>query len=139
MSPEDNKVIVHRFFDEVWNKGNDSVVELYLASDFIEHFPDMEGGREGFLKTARLFRIAFPDIHLTIEDEIAEGDKVVHRWTWRCTHAGPLFGIPPTGNKLQFSGITIVRVKDGQIIERWANLDEMGMFQQMNALSAVGL
>jgi len=134
MSPEENKIIARRFFEEVWNKSNDSVVDLYLAPDFIEHFPGMEGGHEGFLKTAKLFRTAFPDINLDIEDEIAAGDKVVHRWTWRCTHKGPLYGVPPTGNKLQFSGMTIVRLADGQIVERWASLDELGMLQQMGAI-----
>lgn len=135
MSPEENKLIARRFFEEVWNHANDSVVEQSLAPDFIEHFPGMEGGREGFVKTARLFREAF-DIHLTIEDEIAAEDKVVHRWTWRCIHKGPLFGIPPTGKTVEFSGITIVRLAQGQIVERWANLDELGMFQQMGALPA---
>lgn len=138
MSPDENKVIAHRFFDSVWNKSDDSVVDLYLDADFIEHFPGMEGGREGFLRTAQVFRTAFPDIDLTIEDEIAAEDKVVHRWVWRCTHKGPLLGIQPTGNKLEFTGMTIVRMANGKIAERWASLDELAMFQQMGALPAVG-
>jgi steroid delta-isomerase-like uncharacterized protein len=138
MSVEENKAIAHRFFDSVWNKGDDSVVDRYLAPDFVEHFPGMEGGRDGFMKTSRLFREAFPDIDLTIEDEIAAGDRVVHRWVWRCTHKGPFLGIPPTGNRLEFTGMTIVRMADGEIAERWASLDELTMFQQMGVLPAVG-
>src|SRR5208283_2227195 len=68
MTPEENKVIARRFFEAVWNKSDDSVVNIYLSPNFIEHFPDMEGGRDGFLKTAKLFRTGFPDINLTIED-----------------------------------------------------------------------
>ena len=85
MSPDQNKLIVREFFDSVWNKRDDSVVDRYLALQFIEHFPGMEGGRAGFKKTTQLFRAAFPDINLTIEDEIATEEKVIHRWTWRCT------------------------------------------------------
>lgn len=139
MSPEENKAVVHLFYDSVWNKRDDSVVDLYLAPDFIEHARVFgpEGGREGFKRTAQLFRVGFPDINLTIEDEIATADKVVHRWVWRCTHLGTLLGFPPTGNKIEFTGITIVRMVNGQIAERWASLDELTMFQQMGALPAV--
>ncbi len=137
MSPEENKAIVHRFFDEVWNQRNDSVVNEYLAQDFIEHFPGMEGGRDGFLRTAKVFRDAF-DINLTIEDEIAAGDRVVHRWTWRCLNKGQLFGIPATNKTIVFSGMTIVRMANGKIAERWASLDQLGMFQQMGVLPQVG-
>ena len=138
MTPEENKAIVHRFFDAVWNKKDDSLVDTYLAVDFVEHFPGMEGGRDGFRRTAEVFRTAFPDIVLTIEDEIATTDRVVHRWNWQCTHKGNFLGIPPTGKKLNFSGMTIVRMKEGQIAERWAGLDQLGMYQQMGLLPAVG-
>jgi steroid delta-isomerase-like uncharacterized protein len=138
MSVEENKAIAHLFFDTVWNKGDESVVDVYLAPDYVEHSPGWEPGREGYKKTAQQYRNAFPDINVTIEDEIAAEDRVVHRWTWRCTFKGPLFGFQPTGNKVEFTGITIVRLANGQIAERWANVDELTLLQQIGALPPVG-
>jgi len=138
MSAEENLAIAHHFFDSVWDKGDDSVLDKHLAEAFIEHFPGMESGRDGFRRTAQVFRAAFPDIRLTIEDEFASGDRVVHRWVWRCTHRGDLFGIAPTGNRLEFTGMTIVRLENGVIVERWSNIDSLTMFQQMGALPLVG-
>jgi steroid delta-isomerase-like uncharacterized protein len=137
MVAEDNKAIAHKLFDEVWNKGNVDVVDEYIATDYIEHFPGMKGGRDGFRETHTLFRTAFPDIQLTIDDEFAVGDRVVHRWTWRCTHRGELFGIPPTGKRVQFSGILILRMVNGQIAERWSQLDRLSLLQQLGAIPAL--
>jgi steroid delta-isomerase-like uncharacterized protein len=137
-SPVENKAIAHRFFDEIWNKGNFSVIDQYVAENFVEHFPGMESGREGFRRTATVFRTAFPDLELIIQDEIAEADRVVHRWTWRATHKGPLYGMAATGKRVDFSGMVIVRLERGQIAERWTSLDMLGLLQQLGAIPPLG-
>ena len=78
-----------------------------------------------------MFRAGMPDIKLTIEDEIFTAEKVVHRWRLAGTNTGSLMGIPPTGKPVTFSGITTVRMHDGKIVERWTNVDELGVLQQL--------
>jgi steroid delta-isomerase-like uncharacterized protein len=134
MSEGQNKEIAHYFFDQLWNHANLSVIEEYVAPDFIEHFPGMENGREGFRKTAKLFLNAFPDLQLTIHDEVAEGDRVVHRWTWRATHSGELFGIPATGKLVEFDGMIMVRMANGQLVERWSRIDEVTLLRQLGVI-----
>jgi predicted ester cyclase len=134
MSPLENKAIARRFFDEIWNKGNFGVIDEHIAVNFVEHFPGMESGREGFRRTAALFRKAFPDLELIIHDEIAEADRVVHRWTWKATHKGELYGMAPTGKHVEFSGMVIVRLEGVEIVERWTSLDMLGLLQQLGAL-----
>src|SRR5262245_43394849 len=99
MSSEENKALTRRFYQEVWNKGNlDAVAEL-LTSDFVDHAapPGFAPGREGAKQVFSMYRSAFPDFRLAIEDLIAEDDKVVARWVTQGTHQGELMGIPPTG------------------------------------------
>ncbi len=136
---EENKALSRRFIEEVLNAGNLEVVDELVAEDHVHHDPAMpeEGhGRENVKEFASMYRSAFPDIHVQIEDQIAEGDKVATRWTGTGTHEGELMGINPTGNRVRVAGMTIERIADGQIAETWDNYDALGMMQQLGAIPA---
>ena len=135
-TPEQNNAIAVQFFDSVWNKGDFSVLDTLIAPDADDHStvggkPKTEKGSASFRAIVSMFRAAMPDIHLTIDDEIYAGDKVVHRWTLTGTDTGGVMGNPPSGKELTFTGITTVRMKNGKIVERWANVDELGLLQQL--------
>jgi steroid delta-isomerase-like uncharacterized protein len=134
---EANKELARRFFHAAWNEGDMQMIDELTKPDAIDHSTvkgKTETGSESFKQIVSMFRAAMPDIHLTIEDEIAEGDKVVHRWSLHGTHTGELMGVPPTGKQVAFTGTTIVRIKDGKITERWANVDELDMLQQLGVV-----
>ena len=136
MSAEDNKAIARRSFDEIWNKGNLAVVDEVTAANYVAHdptSPDLKGP-EGLKQFVNLYRAAFPDIRLTVEDQIAEGDQVVSRWTARGTHKGELQGIPPTGKQGTVTGITITRYAGGKAVEAWTNWDTLGLMQQLGVV-----
>lgn len=138
---EQNKHLVRRSVEEVWNEGNYAVVDELVASDFVIHAstPDEEvHGPEGAKEYFRMLRQAFPDIHFTIEDQIAEGDRVVTRWTARATHAGAFKGIPPTGVQGTITGIDIDRIANDKVVECWTNLDELGLMQQLGVIATPG-
>jgi steroid delta-isomerase-like uncharacterized protein len=133
---ERNKAFMRRGIEEVWNEGDFDVVNELLASDFVSHLPHDElHGPEGVKQYFGMLRRAFPDIHFTIEDQIAEGDLVVTRWTARATHQGEFQGISPTGKSATVTGITINRFANGKVVEGWANLDELGLLQQLGVVS----
>ncbi len=139
ISPDANNAIAVRFFDSVWNKGDFGVLDTLIAPDADDHSmvggqPKTEKGSASFRGIVSMFRAAMPDIHLTIDDEIYAGDKVVHRWHLVGTDTGGVMGMPPSGKRLTFSGTTIVRMRDGQIVERWANVDELGLLQQLGVV-----
>ncbi len=121
MSVEENKALVRRYFDEIDRTGDESVVDHYVSADFVDHSPSL--GRtpdlEGLKAAFRMFRTGSPGTH-RIEDIVAEGDKVVVRVTGQGVHSGELFGIPATQREFTATGITIFRVADGMIVERWA-------------------
>ncbi|MDG6923189.1 MAG: ester cyclase, partial [Nitrososphaerota archaeon] len=128
MGIEENKALVHRFFTRAW-EGDLTAVDELIAPDSIDHSTvggkaKVATGANSFKQIISMFRTAMPDLKLTILDEIAEGDKVVHRWQIVGTNTAPLMGIPPTGKQITFTGTTVVRVARGKIAERWANLDE---------------
>ena len=105
MPTEQNKAIFRRMVEEIFNRGNMSLVDEFLAPDFIEREelpPGIPPGREGVKQMTIMFRSAFPDFKATIDDMIAEGDKVVVRMTWSGTHKGEFMGIPPTGKSVSF-------------------------------------
>ena len=135
MSAEENKAVVRREIEEVFNHtGNlDAADEIY-APDYVGHEPTTGEirGVEAAKQYAALFRQAFPDVEATIEDQIAEGDKVVTRFTSRGTHQGETedFG-PPTGRRVEVTGITIERFSQGKIVEDWTNFDALGLMQQL--------
>jgi predicted ester cyclase len=139
MSTEENKAVVRREIEEIFNHtGNlDAADEIY-APNYVGHDPtfgDLDGP-EAAKQSAAMYRQAFPDVEATIEDQIAEGDKVVTRFTARGTHQGETeaFG-PPTGNRIEVTGITIERFADGKVVEDWTNFDALGLMQQLGLVS----
>jgi steroid delta-isomerase-like uncharacterized protein len=133
---DENKQRYLRLADEVLTNKNLAIVDELIASDFTEHVGGQARrvGVEGF-KAARLRRnAACPDWEVTVEDIIAEGDKVVARATGRGTHLGECMGIPPTGKRIKVSWIAIYRVVDGKLAEHWQHIDELGLRQQLGAV-----
>ncbi len=132
---EQNKALMRRGIEEVWSRGNFDVVDEVVAADFVGHqTPGETHGPEGVKRYFGMLRRAFPDIHFTIEDQIAEGNRVATRWTARATHRGEYQGIAPTGRAGVVTGITINRVANGKIVEGWTNLDELGMLHQLGVI-----
>ena len=141
MSTEQNKALVRQMVEEIFNRGNMSLADEFLAPDFVEREelpPGIPRGREGFKQLTTIFRSAFPDFKVTIDDLVAEGDKVVIRATWSGTHEGEFMGVPPTGKSVSFGVIDIMRVDGGKFVEHWGQMDSMGMMQQLGAIPAPG-
>ena len=138
MSAE-NKAIVRRFMEDGWNKGDLSVIEACVTPDFVDHDPanppHLGKGIAGAKQVVNLYRSAFPDLHFTIEDLIAEGDKVVVRYRATGTHKGELMGLAPTNRRATVTAILISRIAGGKIAEQWSNWDTAGLLQQLGAAS----
>jgi steroid delta-isomerase-like uncharacterized protein len=135
---EQNKMLVRRVLEEVWNRGNFAVVDELIARDYVGHSSIETRGAQGYKQFFVAQRKAFPDIQYTVEDQVAEGDRVVTRWKARGTHRGELMGIPPTGKQGAVTGITIFRIVGGNVVECWTNVDELGMLQQLGVIPAPG-
>jgi steroid delta-isomerase-like uncharacterized protein len=137
MSAE-NKAIVTRWFDEVWNQGKAETIDKLLAPHAIVHGlgPAPLVGPAGFKAFHAAYRNAFPDVALQVDDLIAEGDRVVARWSGRGTHKGDGLGFAATNKPANFRGMTIVRVQNGQLVEGWNQFDQFGMLQQLGQLGA---
>lgn len=138
---EENKELVRRSNEEVWDKGNLDHLDDYVAEDYVEYnsaSPEPIRGREGYKQNVEMVRGAFPDLSVTTEDLIAEGDKVVTRYTLTGTHQNPFMGIEPTGNEVKIEGISIGRLEDGRVVEGWTNIDVMGMMQQLGVVEPPG-
>ena len=140
MSLEENKAFTRRLYDEMLGKKNEAILDEVLDSNFVDHspFPGQDPGIEGTKKGMREFLNAFPDLSYDMEFQVSEGDMVVSRLTVRGTHKGEMAGIPPTGKQISMKGIDAFRVKDGKIVERWGNFDDLGMMQQLGAVPAPG-
>ncbi len=136
MSLEHNKALVRRLMEEDISQGDESVAEAIIHPEFVDHTnpPGMQYGLEGHKAIVRLFRSIFPDLEWRIDDLIAEGDKVVARTTMRGTQHGPFFDIPPTGKVVEMTGVHILRIADGRIIEHWGNNDDLGLMRQLGAI-----
>jgi steroid delta-isomerase-like uncharacterized protein len=132
MSTEENKAVVRRAIDEVVNKGDLAVVDEIMASNYVYHFPthDIEGP-EGFKEFISMMRTAFPDLHVTIEDLIAEGDTVAACFTMRGTFKGELMGMAPTGKKLVFPEAVIIRFEHGKEVEATAYANMLSFNEQL--------
>jgi steroid delta-isomerase-like uncharacterized protein len=139
MSLEENKIIARRFVEDVWGKGDFAAERELLATNVIDHnpLPGFATGFEGHHQVLAMFQNAF-DGHVTLEDVIAEGDRVVDRWTFHGTHRGELFGIPATGKQVTFTGIDISRIENGQIVEFWHQEDILSLMQQLGAIPTPG-
>jgi steroid delta-isomerase-like uncharacterized protein len=133
---EQNKAVVRRGFEEVWSKGDLVALDEVYAADVVSHDapPGLPPGREGTRQFVLMYRSAFPDTHMTIGDQIANGDKVVTRWTATGTHKAELMGIPATGKHVTVKGITIDRLDGGVIVEYWSSFDQLGMLQQLGVV-----
>jgi steroid delta-isomerase-like uncharacterized protein len=137
MSTEENKGLVRRQFEAIWNGGNLAVIDELYAPNYTNRDPanpDQAPGPAGFTQRVSLYRTALPDLHLTIEDQVAEGDKVVTRWTASGTHKGDLMGIPPTGKSASVTGMLISRIEGGKFVEEWVNWDTLGLLRQVGAV-----
>jgi len=136
MSIEDHKALVRRFYEEVWNKGNLDAADTIFADDYVRH--DLRQGNPlpgpaGQRKIAADFRAAFPDLHMTIDVIVAEGDMIAARWTTEGTNTGQWGNIPPTGKRAKFSGVNIFRIANGRVVEIWNHRDDLGVMQQLDA------
>ena len=139
MSTEQNKALARRMIEEVWNQGNLALLDEIVAANYVGHNPSMTvQGPEGIKQFILMYRSAFPDLHFTIEDMIAEGDRVVTRWSSSGTHRGPLSGIPPTGKHVTGTGIAISRFVDAKFAEGWTEFDLLGVLQQLGVIPAMG-
>lgn len=134
MSTEENKQLVRRFMEGALNL---DAVDKFAAPDMIDHSRG-GAGREGLRQALGLVAAAFPDWQTTIEDLIAEGDKVVLRGVGHGTHRGAFMGIAPTGKQVAVPGIHIMRIADGKIVEHWAQADDLGMMRQLGVVPAQG-
>ena len=140
MSLEENKALARRGWEEIWNKGNLAIANEHYAPNYVAHMsgnPDMHGP-EGHNQLVTMYRTAFPDLHFTVEDQIAEGDKVVNRVIARGTHQGELMGIPPTGKQITVTGITIDRIAGGKLEESWVSWNFLDMMQQLGVVPPMG-
>lgn len=136
MSTEANKALV-RGYQETYNANNLDVLDAIVAADIISHktLPGLPPGLEGGKLSHRGTVATFPDLHYEIEDLIAEGDRVVMRWTMTGTHSGASFmGQPPSGRQVRVPGISIFRLADGKIVEHWAEPDSLGLMQQLGVI-----
>ncbi len=140
MSTEENKAVVHRYIEEAWNKGNVGVIDELVTIDYVRYIAG--GGkplnREGQKQRISSFRKGLPDLHLAVENMIAEGDKVVIRWRIHATHQGNLMGVPLTGKQVTITGIDIVLLAEGKIMEHWGESDTLGLMQQLGVVPAPG-
>ena len=132
---DENKTVRRRYHD-AWNAGDVAGLDAIMARDVVNHspLPGQASGVEGFKQALQWMRAGVPDLTITIESQIAEGDLVATRWVGTGTHSGTLMGVPPTGKRVTVSGIDICRIADGRIIEYWQELDTLSMLQQVGAI-----
>ncbi len=131
MSTEENKMLSRRFLEDLWNAKNLAALDEVLTADFVEYIGGTSSNTEEVKQMLSANLAAFPDMQATIEDQIAEGDKVVTRWTVRATHTGELMGIPPSGKAITVTGIVIDRIVGSKIAETWTSYDMLGLQQQI--------
>jgi steroid delta-isomerase-like uncharacterized protein len=136
---EENKATVRRFLEEAFGQGKTELVDEVLRSDFVCYDPNSETGEISGAQTIKgeieYFRNAVPDLTYTVEDQVAEGDKVVTRYTASGTHQGEFFGVAGTGNRVEFTGIQIDRFDEsGKLVEEWPEYDLLGAMRQLGAI-----
>jgi steroid delta-isomerase-like uncharacterized protein len=140
MSLEDNKAIIRGYVEAVWNQQQVDRADEFMAPDFLDHasLPGQAPGLEGWKKKWAMYLAGIPDLRVTIEELVAEGDKVGVRRTYEGTHQGELLGVPPTGNHVQIGGISIFRLAGGKLAESWEQVDLLALMQQLGALPTPG-
>jgi steroid delta-isomerase-like uncharacterized protein len=140
MSTEQNKALLRKWVEEGWNKGNLAVIDELYTPDFVQHDPASPvsvSSAEDLKRYVAGYRMAMPDIHFSIDDLVAEGDKVVWRFTSRGTQTGVLMGIPPTGKTATVAGMVLFRIANGRIAECWVNFDTLGMLQALGVIPSM--
>ena len=142
MSSEVNKTLSRRLVEEAWNQGKIEVVDETLADDFVHHDPTAPErcNRGDYKQWIAVSRVAFPDLQITVDDELVDDEQIVTRWTVRGTHQGnlvePTGTIPPTGRQIKITGITIARYANGKLVEDWQEGDTLGFMMQLGVLPA---
>ncbi len=133
---EENKAIVRRIYDEFINQGNTDTFDELVSPDFVEHeeMPDIPPTAEGVKLFFAMFRSAFPDLTATLDDLIAEGDKVVALAHWNATHQGEFMGVPASGSSVTFGVIDVFRISNGLIVDHWGQSDILSLMQQIGAI-----
>jgi steroid delta-isomerase-like uncharacterized protein len=138
----ENETAIRTLIEELWNKGNLAATEELVAADALDHDParpkDLPQGREGLKQTVSMYRDAFPDLSLSIDDLFAHEDKVVWRWHAAGTHRGEFLGLLPTGRRGEVTGISIARMEDGRVAETWIEWDNFGLLQQLGMAPGPG-
>lgn len=141
MSTDSNKAAIRRWVEEGWNKGNLAVVDEIYASDVVHHDPHSPiplTSSEALKEYVSIFRTAFSDLRMTIEDLVAEGDKVLWHANFHGTHSGPLGPIPATGKSATAAGMILFRFANEKVAEVWVNVDILGLMQQIGAIPPMG-
>ncbi len=140
MSVEANKIIVRRTFEEIFNQGNLALVETWMAATFVNHAApaEMLSGPESLKGHVVLLRTSFPDLHFTVEELIADEERVATRVTFRGTHRGVFRGFPPTDKSFVQSQMHLVRFVKGKVVEHWAVRDDLGLMQQLGIVPSEG-
>jgi len=142
MSTEDNKTFMRRFYEEVMNQKNLAAIDDFLAPTFVNHsalqLGMLGGGIEEVKQYVSMILTTFPDLYYTVEDMIAEGDKVVARLTVSGTQQGAFLGIPSTGKHATITDIEIFRIANGKAVENWVQADFLGLLQQLGVVPAMG-
>jgi steroid delta-isomerase-like uncharacterized protein len=133
---EQNKTLARRWFEDLFSRGDLDVANEILSAEFVDHLThEDERGTEELKHYVTIYRTAFPDIQDTVEDIVAEADKVVVRWKSRGTHQGEFMGVAPTGRDVTFTGMRLFRIAENEIVESWVNIDERGLREQLGAVS----
>ena len=135
---EKNKDFIQNFTEDFWNKHNIAAFENYFTTDFIAHFVDGDQNAEQYKGICQAYFAAFPDMHVTTNDVLAEGDKVVKVWTVNSTSKGDFMGIPATGKPMVVKGMEVFRIADGKIAELWVSMDNLGMLTQLGVIPPMG-
>uniref|UniRef100_A0A831WZJ6 Ester cyclase n=1 Tax=Thermorudis peleae TaxID=1382356 RepID=A0A831WZJ6_9BACT len=137
MPAEESKAVIRRFYErpeEYWRTGNVDLFDEVVSPSVVHHGPGLPSDMAGLKQVLPMFRAAFPDMRVTFEEMIAEGDVVTDRITVHATHQGEMMGIPASGRRVRFTEIHTARVEGGKIVERWSEWDQLGLLQQIGAI-----
>ena len=139
MSTEENKAIVRRMTEEFYNQGNVESAERFFADTYMHHDPasPQVRDRDGLKEVLRAFLTGCPDLHITIDQLLAEGDTVTKRWTYHATRTSDLAGLPPTGKRITMSGLELFRLEGGKIVECWLGYDNLSLMHQLGVMPTI--
>lgn len=142
MSSDENKAILRHALDEIWNKGNLEAADELVNTDFAAQTNTLGLAANTDLvrmkRSVAMYRAAFPDLHITFDDMVAESDRVAVRFTATGTHLGQMLGIPPTGKRVSVANITVYHLRDSRIVDQQGLTDTLGLLQQLGVVSPLG-